>query len=180
MPKFIPYISSADDSLLTDTSLECYLLADSLPLEFIKSFLSKARLADKLCLISGDNALNLCQDLNFDGVLLDFSKSEISSLELKSAKHQLGSKIFGVISRNRRHEAMLISECEPDFVVFKTWKAGEAGCQELVGWYNELFLIQSAIWLQDEDMTISSYSADIVIINDRCYKILVAENKSLD
>lgn len=59
--------------------------------------------------------------------------------------------------------------------------AGRFGkIRELVQWYSELFLIQSAVFCREEGVDFRSLAADIVILNDRFYKILVAKKKSLD
>ena len=52
--------------------------------------------------------------------------------------------------------------------------------RELVQWYSELFLIQSAVFCREEGVDFRSLAADIVILNDRFYKILVAKKQSLD
>ena len=35
---------------------------------------------------------------------------------------------------------MIVSEAEPDFVVFKVWKDGFESVRELTDWYNDFFL----------------------------------------
>lgn len=61
---------------------------------------------------------------------------------------------------------MLVSECEPDFVAFKVWQEGLEQTRELLQWYNELFLIQSAAQIEDNSADISAISADFIIIDD--------------
>ncbi len=181
MPKFIPYLISVDYSLLDGSAAECFLLDSSLPEDFVRSFARRASEQNKLVLAAGEKAADLCRRCNLDGVLLDLSNADNPAREIENFRKSAGKeKILGVISRNRRHEAMIISESEPDFVAFKIWKAGEAGTQELVRWYSELFLIQSAVFVQDEDAGWEACNSDIVIINESWYKILVAKNKSLD
>ena len=79
----------------------------------------------------------------------------------KDLKH----KIIGVITRSRRHEAMLISECEPDFIIFKAFNGGKEKIQELTSWYNEMFLIQSAL-LPMEELDYTAFKTDFIILDD--------------
>ena len=61
---------------------------------------------------------------------------------------------------------MLVSECEPDFVAFKVWRDGIEQTRELLEWYNEFFLIQSAAQIEDDEVNIAKLTADFVIIDD--------------
>jgi len=67
-----------------------------------------------------------------------------------------------------------------DFIIFQAWRDGLEKIRELVQWYYELFLIQSAVFCREEGVDFRSLAADIVILNDRFYKILVAKKQSLD
>ena len=58
------------------------------------------------------------------------------------------------------------SECEPDFVAFKVWADGFNKSKELLEWYADLFLIQSAVMPMD-DCDISAIPADFAIKNDK-------------
>lgn len=181
MQKFIVKIEEENAELIQDNNLECYILTSTLKPEFIKKFAELAALQDKIVLLEGDLAAPLCKELNLDGVVVDISRSEKISAELTAVRNLIGSKKFmGVISRNRRHEAMLAAESEPDFMAFRVWEDGIENVKELVAWYNELFLIQSAIICVDKNIDFASFASDIVILNDKEYKILVAKNKSLD
>jgi len=52
--------------------------------------------------------------------------------------------------------------------------------RELVAWYNELFLIQSAVLCREENVGFQSFDCDIVILSDREYTIFVAKKQRLD
>ena len=178
MQKFIITITEENDELIQDSAIECYLLTSSLSKKFMSDFAKKA--AQKLVLVQGENAPALSKELGLDGFVLDVSHSEKIKAEFEKAKKEAGrDKVSGLIVRNRRHEAMIASECEPDFIIFQAWKEGLEHTQELVSWYSELFLIQSAI-LCEEDVDFEKINADIVILNDKSYKIFVAKKQRLD
>lgn len=98
-------------------------------------------------------------------LLLDLNKSEHVACDYLEQTKDLKGKIVGVVTRNRRHEAMLVSECEPGFVIFRAWQDGIEKIKELTSWYNEMFLIQSAL-LPMEDIDYASFETDFVILDD--------------
>ena len=162
MQKFVVNLSdNGNIPLLKQPDLECFVTDTSLAK--LESIVKQVREEDKIILFSGANACEMCCKYDADGVVLDLSKSEHCAKEINFARKQLKDKAIGVISRNRRHEAMIISECEPDFVVFKAWHDGLDKVQELVAWYNEMFLIQSAVILAEEGLAKSKFDCDIVI-----------------
>ncbi len=165
MQKLIIKIAPEHEYLITDEKLQCFVIDSGENEEFITRFIASAHQAGKLILICGDNATESYQKFAADGFVLDLSKEEKPQKIVKSVKKQFPQAVIGIISRNRRHEAMLISECEPDFVVFKVWQEGFAQNKELLAWYNELFLIQSAAWV--EEMFAECYSAptDFLILS---------------
>jgi len=169
MQKFVVNLNDSENiSLLKQPDLECFVVDTSLAK--LENIVKQAREADKIILVSGANACEMCKKIAADGVLLDLSKSEHCAKEINFARKQIGDKAIGVISRNRRHEAMIISECEPDFVVFKAWHDGLDKVQELVSWYNEMFLIQSAVILAEKGLAKSKFDCDIVIGSSEDYK----------
>jgi hypothetical protein len=168
MHKFIVSITKEDFTLIEDDNLECYLIDSEQ--EEISTLIEKIKQKDKIALIYGESACDVCKKYDADGVLIDLSKSEHCAKDVNFARKQVGDKVLGVISRNRRHESMLISECEPDFVVFKAWEQGVEQAKDLVSWYNEMFLIQSAVMLQEPIKDISDFDCDIIIGNREDYK----------
>lgn len=180
MQKFIIKITEENDKLIQDSALECYLLTSTLSPEFIADFAQKAKEQKKIVLVEGENAAEICKEQSLDGIVIDVSASEKIKREYEKNKKIIGSKIIGMITRNRRHEAMIASECEPDFLIFQAWIDGQEKVKELVAWYNDLFLIQSAVVCRDENVAFEDFKADIVILNDTFYKILVAKNQRLD
>lgn len=160
MQKFIIYVCDKNFDLKFLEKFECFLLAPNLDSHFISEFIRSAQKKNKLILTS---SVVDCLAYFADGVLLDLSKSENIKADFKKQTKDLKSKIIGLITRNRRHEAMLVSECEPDFVVFRAWNEGQEKVQELTDWYNEMFLIQSALF-PVEDVSYEKFKTDFVII----------------
>ena len=168
MHKFIVSLTNEDSALITTPKVECFLI--STEDKSIAALITAAKKNNKLILIYGLKACEICKQYDADGVLIDLSKSEHCAKEINFARKQIGDKALGIISRNRRHEAMLISECEPDFVVFKAWQQGIEQTRELVSWYNEMFLIQSAVILEEKIPDPQNFDCDIIIMPAQDYK----------
>ncbi len=160
MQKIILKISHEDLSLIDDQKLECFILDENLSSHFKNEFTLKAKAKNKLVL-----GLSLSDVLayNLDGIVLDLSKSKNIKTDFKTQTKDLKNKFTGIICRNRRHEAMIASECEPDFIIFKAWQDGSDKIKELTSWYNEMFLIQSALYPQ-ENIDYQSFQTDFVIL----------------
>lgn len=171
MQNFIIRITQENTELLNDEKIGCFILPDSVSSEFAESFINQARQKNKLVLADGDNALAFYQKFNPDGFILNTVKQENPRKFIENIRKQAKKAIIGAISRNRRHEAMLVSEAEPDFIIFQFWKDGLSNNIELLEWYNEFFLIQNAAWPQDE-MDTTLIKSDFVIINDTEYQSL--------
>lgn len=163
MQKIIQKIEKEDLGALDNQDIDCFLLFPNLSDEFITNFVSKAQSLEKIVLLWGNGSVSKCVSLNCDGVIVDLSKSEDVKKDMENIKSELGDKKFlGVIPRARKHEAMIVSEFEPDFVVFKIWNDGIENMKELVAWYSEFFILQSAIILE-EDVNVDDFCVDIVI-----------------
>lgn len=173
MHKFIVNLTNKDLALIDDAKLECFLVDTQTT--GAENIVKRVHAIRKLVLISGENACEKCNIWQADGVLIDLSKSEHLAKEVNFARKQIGEKALGVISRNRRHESMLISEAEPDFVAFKAWNQGIEQVKELVSWYNEMFLIQSAVVLQEEISQADAFECDLLIVSAETF--LNIENK---
>ena len=168
MHKFIVNLTNEDLTLIDNAKLECFLV-DTQAIG-AANIVKRVHEKHKLVLICGENACEKCNIWQADGVLIDLSKSEHLAKEVNFARKQIGGKALGIISRNRRHESMLISEAEPDFVAFKAWNQGIEQVKELVSWYNEMFLIQSAVVWQEEISQADGFECDIVICTAENYK----------
>ena len=166
MQNLIINITQENFSLLENPELKCFILPQNLKTDFVRAFIQNAHQKGCLCLLSGDDAAEKYAEFAADGVVLDLSKEEKPQKIIKEFKKKNPKALLGVISRNRRHEAMLISECEPDFIAFKVWADGFNKSKELLEWYADLFLIQSAVMPMD-DCDISAIPADFAIKNDK-------------
>ncbi len=176
MPNFILNITSQDDDLmLSNPDIQCYLLASDIDYQTLQKLVHQISNAGKISLLYGEKSLDLISALPADGVLVDLSKSENIKKEMSLIRHQIKDGVLGVICRNRRHEAMIVSENEPDFVVFKIWNDGCDKTLELAKWYNEFFLLQMGVFPQDENADFTQYPCDIIILTPERYKIFVAK-----
>jgi len=168
MQNFIVRITQENFKLLEQAEIGCFILPDTASPEFASEFIKKAHAADKLVLAEGENALDFYLQYNPDGLILNTVKAEKPQKLIKEVQKKAQKAVLGVVTRNRRHEAMLVSECEPDFVIFKFWKDGFESNKELLDWYGELFLIQNAAQIED-DCDFSALSADFIILDDVKY-----------
>jgi len=175
MQNFIIRITQENTDLLKVSSLSCFILPSGFPVEFLKNFTKFAQKENKLVLFSGEDALSSYEKYQGDGFILDVSAKEFKPKELIQIIRSHSCAFIGVVCRNRRHEAMLVSECEPAFVIFRVWKDGFAENKKLLDWYNELFLIQSAAQIEDNDISLSDLKTDFLILSDLQYKIFVAK-----
>ena len=162
MQKFIIHITEKSFELLKNEQLECFIINSDLPDSFKAEFAKIAKENQKLVL-SYEPETTI--KFNLDGVVLDLSKSENIGADYKNLTQGLKGKFIGAICRNRRHEAMLVGECEPDFVVFRAWTDGQEKVRELTTWFDEMFLLQSAL-LPVEDVDYGTFKTDFVILED--------------
>ncbi len=176
MPKFILKIPSVDEKNDINTeNVECFIYNAGLSEDCLLRQIDRAREKGKIVLLEGDDAAVLAVRLDADGIVADLSQSQNIKKEMSALRAKIGSRFLGVICRNRRHEAMIVSENEPDFVIFRIWSEGAKKTKELVTWYEEFFLLQMAVEPMDDEMDFSSFPADIVILSPARYKILVAQ-----
>lgn len=155
-------IDEPNEAILGDMSAECYVLNSALTDDFCKRFIEKA--SDKVVLFYGDKAEEKSKVLNADGVIVDFGADDLKEKMAQLRKTLGKGKYIGLFTRSRRHESMLVSEVEPDFVVFKVYKDGFDKLKELTDWYQEFFLIQSAAWTMEDDVPIDELNTDFVIV----------------
>lgn len=150
MQKNITKIDVVDYKVLEKMSDECFILNTSLDDEFCRKFVEKANLEDKIVLFYGEDAIVKNKTFGADGVILDLGSEHLKE-KMYDVRKQLGKgKFIGLFTRSRRHESMIVSEVEPDFVIFKVYKDGFDNIKELTDWYNDFFIIQSAAWVMEE------------------------------
>ena len=182
MQKFIITINEPNQPIVADEQIACYVLSTCLPQTELTKYISNIRNVDKLILLQGSDSPDLCQKYRCDGVLLEIDDKSPYKKQILPVRDKLGNKkIIGAIIPLLRHAAMIIGETEPEFVTFKLDSIDEMDkAKKIVEWYNELFLIQSAVVGQVDSRLLMSLETDFVLISPKNYKILVAKNESLD
>ena len=142
MPNIILRIEKQNDKIIKNENICCYCLSADLP----KSLFDEAKATDKMVLVEGDSALSKCKEYNLDGIIKEIDVSKPLKSQVKSLREALKKKTLGLIVPARRHEAMLAGETEPEFIAF--YSNDKAKDNEMISWYNELFLIPLA-WVCD-------------------------------
>ena len=128
-----------------------------------RQVIDRAAVSDKIILFYGENAVDVCKKYGADGVVVDLGAEKLKE-QTENLRKTLGKgKFIGLITRNRKHESMLVSEVEPDFVIFKVWKDGFENVKNLTDWYQEFFLIQSAAWLMEDGVDDKMLKTDFII-----------------
>ncbi|MCM1323540.1 MAG: hypothetical protein NC218_05215 [Acetobacter sp.] len=163
MQKNIVRVEMADDKILENLTEECYVLNTALEEAFCGAFVKKAGKDERIVLFYGENAVGVAKQFGADGVILDFGAEGLKE-KMAKVRQELGQGgVVGLFTRNRRHESMLVSEVEPDFVIFKVWKDGFEQVKELTDWYADFFLIQSAAWVMEDGVRFEELRTDCVI-----------------
>ena len=163
MQKIIYRIDAVIPDLLDKSDAECYILNDSLDESYCRQVIDKAAVSDKIILFYGEKAVDVCKKYGADGVVVDLGAEKLKE-QTENLRKTLGKgKFIGLITRNRKHESMLVSEVEPDFVIFKVWKDGFENVKNLTDWYQEFFLIQSAAWLMEDGIDDKMLKTDFII-----------------
>ena len=163
MQKFIVRVESEEKRFSDKMEGECYALNAALDEEYCREFVEKAAAESRIVLFYGEGAVKTAVHLGADGVILDLGVEGLKE-KMAAVRKELGkSGVVGLFTRNRRHESMIVSEAEPDFVVFKVWKDGFESVRELTDWYNVFFLIQSAAWIMEDGVPSEELRTDFVI-----------------
>ena len=163
MQKFIVRVESEEKRFSDKMEGECYALSAALDEEYCREFVEKAAAESRIVLFYGEGAVKTAVHLGADGVILDLGVEGLKE-KMAAVRKELGkSGVVGLFTRNRRHESMIVSEAEPDFVVFKVWKDGFESVRELTDWYNDFFLIQSAAWIMEDGVPSEELRTDFVI-----------------
>ena len=163
MQKFIVRVESEEKRFSDKMEGECYALNAALDEEYCREFVEKAAAESRIVLFYGEGAVKTAVHLGADGVILDLGAEGLKE-KMAAVRKKLGkSGVVGLFTRNWRHESMIVSEAEPDFVVFKVWKDGFESVRELTDWYNDFFLIQSAAWTMEDGVPVEELRTDFVI-----------------
>ena len=89
-------------------------------------------------------------------------------VQLKHLREALKKKTLGVIIPARRHEAMLAGEVEPDFIAFYSDNPNKD--DEIILWYNDLFLIPVAWVANDDNNQTNTPNTDFIIIDTKKFE----------
>ncbi len=160
MQKIIQKFENAEDNVLSGENVCCYLIS-----ERTEGALARLPETDALKLAWGEGAAALCQKHNLDGAVLRIDSEKNIKKQVSAFQKEIGKKFFGLVCPPRRHEAMLCSECEPDFLVFCADGESLPALGELVPWYHELFLIQTALDVCADSGACKALDTDFIIIN---------------
>ena len=164
MPKIILNIQKNEDIIAKDENIACYIVSDTLAETKIKEVVTTG----KMVLVEGKSALDVCQKMGLDGVVMQVDTQKPLKVQIKPLREKLKKKTLGVLIPARRHEAMLVGETEPDFIAFELCE-GEHDA-EVINWYNELFLIPCAAVLPETGKLPNAFDVDFVIINAKKFE----------
>ena len=166
MPQIILKINTVNDKIYDSENVCCYLADASLP----ENSLQKLKNSGKLLLLFGDKAAEKLKPLDADGIVVWTDSKKPIKAQIRPLREKIGAKkALGVVIAATRHEAMLASEVEPEFVAFRLDQENKGLEADVIKWYNELFLIQSAIDLSSGLQDIKGLDVDFVIINSSDY-----------
>ena len=158
MQRFMLKIEHQDDVKLDNEQICCYLVDEN-----TVSYVEKT---DKLVLSYGENAGALCKKDNLDGVVCELDDSQSLKKQVTDLRTLIGkNKFLGIISPLTRHDAMLVSECEPDFIAFRATNEQKDEAIDLINWYNDFFLIQAAIVVDDKIEDCKVFDTEFVLLN---------------
>ena len=138
MPNIILRVKKESDKIIKSEEICCYCLSSDLT----KSKFDEAIATGKMILIEGDNALEKCKEYKLDGVVKEIDVSKPLKQQVKFLREALKKKTLGIIIPARRHEAMLAGEVDPEFIAF--YSSDKAKDDEVITWYNDLFLMPLA------------------------------------
>ena len=164
MPQIILFIKNNEDIIHKNSDISCYILSDSLPL----SKFQEAIATGKMVLTIGDKALEKCKEINLYGIVKEIDVSKPVKVQLKHLREALKKKTLGVIIPARRHEAMLAGEVEPDFIAFYSDNPNKD--DEIILWYNDLFLIPVAWVANDDNNQTNTPNTDFIIIDTKKFE----------
>ena len=165
MPQIILKINNEKDKIYEADDICCYIASTSLS----NSILDKIIKTNKLLLWQGEKAEDKIENTG-NGIVISTNSREPIKAQLKSIRKQLKRpKILGAIIEPSRHEAMLASEIEPEFVAIRIRQENIAKAKEIIAWYNELFLIQIAADMSEYKGSKDDFDVDFVIINSQDY-----------
>lgn len=165
MPQIILKINNENDKIYENDNICCYIANTSLTNNVIDKILK----TNKLLLWQGPNIEEKIKTIG-NGVVINTDTKKPLKAQIKPVKEKLrNNQILGTIIEPSRHETMLASETEPDFVAIRIRESELIKTKELISWYNDLFLIQIAADMSEYKGSIKDFDVDFVIINSKDY-----------
>jgi len=164
MPQIILKINKNSDVIAKGDNICCYIADSSLDKRKFEELVK----TEKMVLVQGDNAESCYQKYNLDGVVVEIDTSKPIKAQLKPWREKLKKKTLGVVIPPRRHEAMLVSEIEPEFVIFNISESEKD--ESLIEWYNELFVLPSAVQFSGKIWPLEKIKSDFVIFDAEKFK----------
>lgn len=179
MPKFIIKITASTEEFIKNPDISCYLLDSAIENNQFSDLVTQIRTEEKPILVFGKDATKICREQNLDGVLIEVDDQAPYKKQVFAAREVIGDhRILGIQCPLTRHAAMIVSEADPEFIAFQVTDLPTAA--DLISWYNELFLIQSAVSGEIDSQQLCSLNTDFMILKPADFKILVAKKESLD
>lgn len=164
MPQIILKINSNSDKIFNNEKVCCYIADTSLDDNKIRELIKTG----KMVLAQGDDDWEFCRKHNLDGIVIEIDDKKPVKSQIKPLREKLTKKTLGVVIPARRHEAMLASETEPEFVAFKIDDLAKQ--EDLIDWYNELFLLPLALEFRGETPPLQQLKTDFVIIDSEKFE----------
>lgn len=166
MPEIILKINHAEDKIYQSDNICCYIADANLPQSVVDNIIKTG----KMFLLFGAKNAEQVKSMQAAGAVVSLDSSQPIKKQLRPLRENLGAKkVLGAIIEPSRHEAMLASEVEPEFVAFRITAQNQDKARDIIAWYNDLFLIQSAADFSGGVLDISDLDVDFVIINSHDY-----------
>ncbi len=165
MPQIILKINNKNDKIYEDDNICCYIVDTSISDDVINKIIK----TNKLLLWQGVNAEDKLKNLG-NGIVITTDTQKPIKPQLKPFRDKLKkNKILGAIIEPSRHEVMLASETEPEFIALRIREESLSQTKDLIAWYNDLFLIQIAADMSEYKGNTKDFEVDFIIINSKDY-----------
>ena len=165
MPQIILDTRAESGSIPQSDKISCYIVSSDINAEILRQL----KQSQKMILSFGADSLEFCRRENIDGIFVELDEKKPVKSQLKPLREALKHKTLGVLIPIRRHEAMLVGEVEPEFIAFKQGDDVEHD-KSILSWYNELFLIPSALYYNGSKEDLGEYVVDFVILTAKNFK----------
>ena len=163
MPQIILKINNNSDKIYENDDICCYILESELSDSTVNNVINTG----KPVLFAGKHATDKLKTFG-DGIIIDVDSQKPLKPQVRPIREKISTKkIIGTIIEPTRHEAMLASETEPEFVIFRVSEHNFDKAKNLIEWYNELFLIQCAAQSNSFFPRLKELDVDFLVINSQ-------------